>query len=459
MDQENLEEFSNLLGANSSRYKEGSQIQTVSFATYNTPVFKENKWKNFIQCGPDNLWPQYLVRLLNGCSIHSAIIDDKVQQVNGSGIAIEDSEDKDQLAAMTDFLKRVNIKKQLKRWATDQQIFGYWFIGITWSKDRTKIANIYHVDASTIRVGCENEEGLIDHFWYSEDWSKYKRQNFKPEKIERFDPLKRIDENCLFMVRGYRPNTRFYNLPSYEAARDAIELSAALTSYLLSNLKNGLHPSLNISFNNGQATEEERETVYRSINQLFSGDKNAGRFILSFNNSKENGTEITPINQGNMSELYAKLDDYAEGKILRAHKTSPILVGIATGGKMGGAGNTNELEKASEDFHNKVVDPCQNEIEEILQDLLEVNDWHLRVYIKPCAKISSAYGDNVLLNVLTVDEIRSKMNFAPLSENDKKNLAINISENVEPVAKTVVEHSVQIPGLKPYVNELPDDEK
>ena len=433
MSDESIENFKNMLEQQSSRYKEESKnIQAISFASYITPVFKENKYKNFITAGPDNLWPQYLVRLAESCPIHKAILEDKVKQVIGEGFAIDDSEDKDQVSQMTEFLKKINIKKQLKRWAKDQQYFGYFFIGITWNKTRTAIANIYHVDATTIRVGEPNEDGIIDYFWYSEDWTRYKKTNFRPKKVQRFDPLNRIDENCLVMIKNYNPNTRFYTLPEYNACRDAIELSAALTSYMLNSILNGLTPSLNISFNNGIPTEEERETVYRTINGLFKGDKNAGRYILSFNQSKQNSTEITPINVGNMSEQYAQLGSYAEDQIIRGHGTYPILVGKTEPGKLGGAGNSSELEVTSEDFFNKVIEPAQDSIEEIMQDLLEINGWEIRVFIKPLKKISSALSDTLLMNTMTVDEIRRKINLSPLSESDKANLAINITNPPAP---------------------------
>lgn len=464
IDIEELQNLQNEFGRK-VKFQENSNIQSLNFAEYNSPIFKEKTYKDWINAGPDNLWPNYLVKLANNCALHNAIIDSKQQQVTGEGIKIEDSEDKAQLAAMLEFLKKSNIKKQLKRWAYDQSLFGYFFIGITWSRDRTKISKIYHVDATTIRVGKpdRDDDNRITHFYYSEDWSRYRKHDFSPQKIERFDPLNRVDPNCILMVRGYRPNTRFYNLPSYEGCRDAIELSTNLTSYMLNSIKNGLTPSLNISFNNGIPSEEEKSTIYNSINGLFSGAKNAGRFILSFNQSKDNATTVEPINVSNLSEMYSNLGEYAEGQIIRGHRTSPILVGTATPGKLGGAGSTNELEVSSEDYHNKVIEPAQAEIEEVIQDLLEVNNFSLRIFIQPCKKISSSYSDQVLLNTLTVDEIRSKMNMPPLASSDKENLAINItnvpSTKIEDKTVTEQQNSVQTPGLTPYVDQVPTKKK
>lgn len=428
------------------KFVEGSSVQSLQFATYDTPKFKEKSFKNFIMAGPDNMWPNYLIKLTNTCSLHGAIVESVANQVAGEGFTTQDSEDKDQLSQLNDFIRKTKLNKSLKRWALDKKIFGYYFIGITWNKQRTKIANIFHVDASAVRVGKPNEDGIIECFYYSEDWAQYRKNNFKPKQIQRYDPFNRIDESCLLMVREYCPNMRFYGVPDYEACRDAIELSAELTSYMLNTIKNGLTPSLNISFNNGIPVDsEERETIYRSINSLYSGARNAGRFILSFNNSKDNATTIEPINVGNMNEQYAQLGEYAEGQILRGHKTSPILVGLATPGKLGGAGATNELEVSSEDFTNKVILPAQDEIEDTINDLLEVNGFSIKTFIKPCRKLSSSYSDQVMLNALTVDEIRYRMNLPALSDSDKKNLAINITQPDAVKDATAIAQSSVIP--------------
>jgi hypothetical protein len=45
-----------------------------------------------------------------------------------------------------------------------------------------------------------------------------------------------------------------------------------------------------------------------------------------------------------------------------------------------------------------------------------------------------SYSDNVLMNCLTVDELRARMNLSPLSDNDKKNLAIVVAKGEEKTA-------------------------
>lgn len=430
MTQEELNELKNELGVynqGTNHYKEGSAIQALKFASYNIPNFKEKKFKDWVNCGPDNLWPLYLLKLVNNCAIHNRIIESKVRQIAGEGLTVQDSEDKDQLAQMEAFLKKIKFnKKTLKRIAFDQQLFGYFFLGITWNKARTGIANIYHVDASSIRVGTPDEECReITHMYYSEDWTQYKKQNFQPEKIAVFDENRRIEENQILMVRGYRPATRFYNLPSYIGCLDAIEAYSELGNHILNNVKQGFSPNLNISFNNGQPTDEEREVVYRTINSLYTG--NGPKFILSFNNSKENATTFDPINTDNMSEVYAGIKEKCQNDIVVGHGlTSPILAGIAMPGQLGGV--SGEIERASEAFFNYVISPAQIQIEEVMQELLEINGFNLKVWIKDSQPISYQYDDSTLLAIMTVDELRNKIGLPALSESDRVNLGINLTQ-------------------------------
>lgn len=439
MDSEEIQKIKEIQDSMSSKYKEGSKIQSMSFASYNVPQFKEKMYKEWINCGPDNLWPNYLMHLVNNCGIHKRILDSKARQIAGKGLTIEDSQDKEQVANIEEFLKRNRFnKKTLKRIAIDQQTFGYWFLGIKWSDDRRTIEKFYHIDAASLRVGVPNKERQVTHFYWSEDWTNYRRKEFLPEKIAIFDTEERIEKDQLLMVRGYAPLNRFYALPSYVGCIDAIESYYELGSHVLNNTKNGLSPSLNISFNNGEPTEEERELIYRTINALYKGSKNAGKYILSFNKSKENATTIEPIQVSNMSEVYTAIKEKCQSDIVIGHGlTSPVLAGIPIPGQIGDSAG--EIATASESFYNELIIPAQLEIQEVIQEILEINGFTLKVFIQEAKPITYRFDDSTLMSIMTADELRHKINLPPLSDADRTNLAINLGKpKVEPKVDTTV---------------------
>lgn len=424
-----------------NKFRSDSSIQGIDFSSYKTPIFKEKTYgKPWVSCGHDNKWPLFLIDVKNKCAIHAAILDNVTRQVCGEGMHVEDSEDKDQLAEMNEFLKKSKINKLIKRCTADYHLFGYFFIGITWSNDRTKIANLYHVDASSIRSGVpECIEGSpikeIRSMWYSEDWTQSKKKEFQPEEIPVFDPNKRIDANCILMVRDYKSATRFYSLPSYNGAITACELNAAIGDYMLSSIKNGLSPSMIVNYN-ADASEEEKSVIYNQIKNLYSGEYGAGKFIMNFNQGKDSAITFDPIQTSNLSEIYSKLSDFCQNEIVRGHNLpNPILAGISIPGQLG---LSNEIQQSSELYYNNKIAPVQILMEDTIQELLEVNDWSLKVFIKDSNPISFTYDDSTLLNILTVDELRKRIGYIPLSKTDITNLAVNIKDATKaPVAGSV----------------------
>ena len=394
-----------------------SKFTSFNFTKYNVPQFRETPDKKWIKAGVDNIYPQYLVERMNKSATHNAIISMKIKQVVGEGFTVEDSEDKDQQAKIKDFLKKIDANNLLRKIATDQQIFGYFTVGIIWSNDRTKIANVYHIDASTIRVGKPNDDDLVEGYWYSENWRKYVNPKYTPKCITKFDTGNRIDASQLLFVRKYRPDTKHYGLPDYVSALNAIELEYELSNYQLNSVKQGFSPSMLVSLNNGDATEEQKEVIWRTLNSLYKGSDNAGRFMLTFATDKEHAPSVTPINGNNLNDLYTTMAEFVQEQIIVGHRlTSPMLAGIKTKGELGGS---NELEQASELFFTQVIGPEQLEIEEMINELLHINGFTLKVFIKDLQPLSFQVTPEVMMQMMTLDEIRKKLGLTPLSAEDR----------------------------------------
>lgn len=421
-----------------SKEQLNSSFTSFNFTKYNVPSFKETPDKQWVKSGVDNIYPQYLVDRLNKSATHNAIITMKAKQVYGEGITIEDSEDKDQQAAILSFFKKTNrygesLNDILKKIIFDQQVFGYFCLGITWSNDRSEIASIYHIDASNIRVGKPNENGEVEGYWYSENWRRYTTPKYSPKFISKFDTGNRIDPNQLLFVRKYRPDTKYYGLPDYVSALNAIELEYELSNYQLNSVKQGFAPSMLVSLNNGDATDEQREVIWRTLNSLYKGSDNAGRFMLTFAPDAAHAPSVTPINANNLNELYTTMAEFVQEQIIVGHRlTSPTLAGIKTPGELG---SSNELEQASELFFTQVIGPEQLEIEETINKILHINGFSLKAYIKDLQPLSYQISEDTMLQVMTLDEIRKKLGLQPLSQESRdeiytrNNISVTVKDN------------------------------
>jgi hypothetical protein len=159
------------------------------------------------------------------------------------------------------------------------------------------------------------------------------------------------------------------------------ELEEEVANYHISNIKNGLAPSMLINFNNGTPTEEEQTLIEARIADKFSGSSNAGRFILAFNDNKELAATIEPVQLSDASEQYQFLSSECTQKIMVGHRvTSPMLLGIKDNSGLGN--NADELKTASILFDNVVIRPLQEIILDAIEQVLSYNGASLNIYFK-----------------------------------------------------------------------------
>jgi hypothetical protein len=119
-------------------------------------------------------------------------------------------------------------------------------------------------------------------------------------------------------------------------------------------------PSLWIDFVNGIPGEEEQRMMTRALESQFSSVNNAGRPIISFNESAELSPKITQIQTSGNDGYYQAIYDDILRSILSSHRVSSgELYGISTQGKLG---SRNEIIDHSEYFRKFIIQPYQKEL-------------------------------------------------------------------------------------------------
>ena len=359
-------------------------LSFVELSHYNIPHLVEKTNQDWISFGEDNLYPNYLLELFLGSAINGALVKSIGAMIYGEGLAATDA-DKDE-SSKESFLKLNGLLHDspddvLKDLAMDLKLFGGCYVNVIWSRDRKKIAKISHIGAQYIRSG-KMVEGEINEYYFSSDWSNYKRKEHKPRPYPSFNTKDRTQASQILMIRDKNPALFYGFAPDYVASTDYIQLDLEIAQFHLANISNGMFPSMAINFSNGVPTEEERRIVERQIQQKFSGSGNSGRILLSFNDGKENTPEIIPIDSNNASESYQFLSKEVVNKVLSGHRvTSPLLFGIrAEGGGLGS--NADELRDAFSLFNNTVIIPFQNILLKGLEKVFRVNDIELDLYFK-----------------------------------------------------------------------------
>jgi len=360
------------------------KLDLIKLSHYNIPHLIEDSKNDWISFGKDNLYPNYLLDLFLGSAINGALIKSIGAMIYGEGLAAtnadETTDTKESYLRLTELLHNSD-DDVLKDLAMDLKLFGGCYVNVIWSRDRSRIAKMKHIPAQYIRSG-KMIDGEIDTYYYSADWSKVKKQEYRPRAYAAFNTDDRTQASQILMIRDKNPALFYGFAPDYVAATDWIQMELEIAQFHLSNITSGMTPSMHVGFSNGVPTDEERRTIERQLNAKFAGSGNAGKILITFNDGKETAPIIEPIQMNDAQSAWEGMSKQAVNQILAGHRvTSPILFGIrAEGGGLGN--NADELRDAFSLFTNTVVIPFQNTLLKGLEKIFKVNDINLDLYFK-----------------------------------------------------------------------------
>jgi len=349
-------------------------IHVVNLASYTAPEVVESKRYDWVEYGSDNMYFQYLIDRYNGSPTNNASINGISEMIYGRGL---DATDSDKNSAGYVEMKSLFKKDCMKKICYDYKMMGQAALQIIYSKDRSKIAQVAHMPIETLRAE-KAVDGEIKAYYYSSDWEKVQK-NDKPKRIAAFGTSQ--DSIEILYIRPYRAGFYYYSPVDYQGGLQYAELEEEIANYHISNIQNGLQPSMLINFNNGTPDKEQRDAIERAIYEKFSGTSNAGKFILAFNDSKELAATVDPVTISDAHQQYQFLSDESMKKVMVSHRiVSPMLVGIKDNTGLGN--NAEELQTASLLMDNTVIRPMQVTIIDALEEVLEYNGIELDLYFK-----------------------------------------------------------------------------
>ena len=398
------------------------KIISVNLETSTAPVVAEVRGRDWISYGDANgdwanLYPQFLIDLYYSSSISAAIINATSEMISGKDLIIEDEEERDLEARvkLQHFLDSANsnetLHEVLVKASFDFKLQGGFALNIVYSQDRTQIAEVYHVDVSKLRCAKPDEFGKTTGFYISSDWTNT-RQN-KPYYVPAFNPNDRTSANQILYAGLYSPNMNSYYIPDYVSCNNWALIDGKVSEFHLQNVSNGFSGSYMISFANGIPSAEERNEIERSLASKFTGENNAGKFILTFSDDKTRVPEITPISPSDLDKQFLALQELLVSNITSGHRiTSKTLMGLDSGN--GFSSNADELNSASNFYHNTVIVNFQNKILKVLSKIFKVNDMDIPVQFVQLKPITTKFTNQDLAGVLTPDEIREEMGYEPL---------------------------------------------
>jgi hypothetical protein len=334
--------------------KNGQKFSVINFSRQDVPIVSEDTKSryNWVPVGildQDDFFG-LLTEAYNTSTTNAACVDGVADLVFGKGLMTDEVEKQSKL-------DKIVPAEDLRRITFDLKLFGNAAFQVIWNKEHTQILKMYHTPVQNLRA--KKIEGMkrIEGYFYCTDWTDIRKQKDK-EFIPTFGSSNKEIE--ILYIKEYEPGRYYYSLPDWISALQFSFSEAELSNLHLNNIENGFLPVAMVNFNNGVPAPEERQTIEALLESKFTGTRNAGRFMVSFNDDPLNKPTIDTLPMENLHEKYQYVAEYSQDRILVAHRIiSPLLFGIRTA-QNGFSSQSEEMKTAYSIMQTMTIFPFQN---------------------------------------------------------------------------------------------------
>ena len=334
--------------------KKQEQFSVLNLTRQDVPIVTEDT-KTRYQWVPVGILDQddyfgMVTEAYNTSTTNAACVEGVSDLVYGKGIFTKEEVKQQEL-------DKIVPPEDLRRITFDLKLYGNAAWQVIWNKSHTQILRMYHMPVQNLRAKKIYDMGRIEGYYYCSDWSDHRRQ-----KEKKYLPVfgSSSEEVEILYVKEYEPNRYYYSLPDWISALQFSFSEAELSNLHLNNIENGFLPVGMVNFNNGVPAPEERQTIENLLEAKFTGTRNAGRFMVSFNDDAVNKPTIDTFPMENLHEKYQYVAEYAQDRILVAHRiVSPLLFGIRTANN-GFSSQSEEMKTAYSIMQTMTIFPFQN---------------------------------------------------------------------------------------------------
>jgi len=392
-----------------------NNLKVINLSGYEVPTVKESTRYKWVEYGDNNNYFGELIERYLGSPTNSRCVNGITDLIYGRGLdATDSSENAVQFGQMEAILRNEDVRKIV----SDLKLLGQASIQVVYNKTKTKIMQLKHFPSETLRAE-KAKGGKIEAYYYHPNWGKIK-PNDKPKRIPAFKCGKKSEKVEIYCVKPYRAGFYYYSPVDYQGCLQYCSLEEEVSNYHISNIQNGLQPSLLLNFNNGIPGDEAQDLIERKIYEKFSGSSNAGKFILCFNEDSEAQSTVEPIHLPDAHAQYEFLAKESREKIMIGHGVvSPILLGIKD--NTGFGNNAEELRTASVLMDNIVIRPFQTILINAFKELLSFNGINLNLYFVTLQPIEFTELDNIATKIKREEETGEKLSSEEKSDfNDEE---------------------------------------
>jgi hypothetical protein len=361
-------------------------IDVINLAQYEAPQIVESKQKGYVTFGENNSYFQFLIDRYRKSATNQSIINNVTRLMYGKGLGVIDASRKPSEYAQVMALFN---KDCLRKLCFDLKTLGQCAIQVHYNEKHDKILKAFHIDMNLLAPEKCDDEGKINNWYYSNNWSDIKK--FPPKKFATFKSSN--DKVEILVIRPYAIGMKYFALPDYVAGTSYALLEEEVSDYLINEVQNGFSGTKVVNFNNGQPDIETQNLLQSQIKNKLTGSKGQ-RVIVGFNNNKETATTVDDIPLNDAPEHYQYLSTECERKIMVSHSiTSGLLLGLGSANGFGS--NADELKNAFVLFDNMVIRPLQQLLIDGLEQITSFNGNTAKLFFKTLQPLEFTDLENV----------------------------------------------------------------
>lgn len=337
-----------------------NNVQFVELAQYELPKAIESKKDDWVLFGENDCWFNEITDLYYNSTTNNAIINNIVKLMFGKGLKARDARLRPNMYAR---MKSIIPDSVVKKIVTDYKVYGNFAIQVLYKGG--EIYRCEHLPVQLVRAQKCNSKGIVENYYYSDNWADTKK--FEPKPYPSFDSDAKAEIKILYSGH-YSVGQKYYSNVDYFGALPYCKMEWEISEYLINEVQNSFSPTTIVNYNNGVPTEDEQSLRAKKTVQTLTGSKGK-KVIVSFNDNETLRTTIDSVPLNDAPEHYRYLSEEAMRKIMLGHNvTSPLLFGVAT--TTGFSSNADELKNSYILYDNMAVKPLQETIIEAVDKIL-----------------------------------------------------------------------------------------
>lgn len=426
-------------------------------------TLKQEPW---VRHGSDNRYPLFLLKLYKGSATLKRGTRTLATLAEGQGITVEGDESGLAAAWINDLgLGTDNSGQDQGIIATilrTKAVFGgfhtlHKFVKQV-GKDKGKILAAIEVlpfhNCRPGRIDDPNDRAKTDRLWHSQDFSMKMQTTgmvygfdwlpMDATKVDPNNPAKNREGTVVedanlrgryaFYDRGDSLASGTFPDPLWESGAiiEAALTEASIAAFDKASIENGMGAAyiVAIPFSATHNAEEDKvykETILNQVNTTMVGAGNAGKAVVVWSDPREKGEPVViqPIPSSNTGDIQKVLQDRKDRLFCTAFGVvDERLIGIPSFSGKGLSAQDNALRQAEDMWYSAVIYP----------DIVKPVEQYLTRYVLPWWEgfkdgmkvklvrrniVPRPPSDEVMLAVLTRDEIRSSLGYPALTEEQR----------------------------------------